>query len=152
MVTTRQIGTANAAAEQYIAAHQYIILTVIKAQMRRRVAGGEDELERSVAKLQLTCFRQKHIGQEGWLVPYTRLFGPHYRDRQHLQLAPVELRLNAILVEHEAVAQHMVNMAMRVEQQHWLKALIADEVDHRVLLKSVTHAGVDDGAFVGIVV
>ena len=71
---------------------------------------------------------------------------------QYLLLADVELRFQAIVVEHEFVAQHMVYMAMRVEQQHRFKLVITDEVNHRVLLCRGVHARVDDGALEAVII
>lgn len=46
----------------------------------------------------------------------------------------------------------MVDMAMRVEQQHRFKLIIADEVNHRVLLSRGVHARVDDGALQAVII
>jgi hypothetical protein len=67
------------------------------------------------------------------------------------RFALVELRFEAILVEHETVAQHMVYMAMGVEQRNGLKAVFVYKLYYGILLGGGVHAGIDDHAFLAIV-
>jgi len=46
----------------------------------------------------------------------------------------------------------MIDMAMGIEQQHRFELVIADEIYHRVLLGSLIHARIDDGAFQAVVI
>jgi hypothetical protein len=152
MIAARQIGTTDTAPEQHIAAYQNIVLTVIKAQMCGRMAGRVDQLQHRIAKGNRTLLGQIHLGLWRQLIPETHTWRINGHFIQHRLFTLVKLWLKAILVEHEAVAQHMVYMAMRVEQQHRLKLMQTNKIHHRVLLRSGIHAWVYNGTVKAIII
>jgi len=115
------------------------------------MARCKDKLKPGLAKLDGAGFRQELIRCWRDIVPETHCGGISYHRRQNFSFALVEFRFKAILVEHKFVAQYMVYMAMRIEQQHRLKVVGFDKTYHHILLLARVHARVYDCALAGVI-
>jgi len=112
----------------------------------------EDQFQLRTAEANSARIRQINLRLWRQLIPETHAWRVCWHSIQYPLLADVELWFKAILVEYEFVAQYVVYMAMRVQQQHRFKLVIADEVNHRVLLYGGVHARVNNGALQAVII
>ncbi len=70
VVAARQIGTANAALKQHIAANNVAALFVVKNHVAWRVAGAKNNFQRCSAKRYVFSFFQVSAGQLLFVIHY----------------------------------------------------------------------------------
>lgn len=146
VVSSRKIGPSDASVEKRIAYNDLIGGNVIEANAARRMPRRMDhmQLQRTdlyhIAMLK-KYFRFCHFARVETVGSTIARNGIQYRH-----IALVHFQLQVVLVRQELIPQHMIHMAVRIQQFYGLQPFFFDEVGQLFPLMFIGTTGIDDGA------
>ena len=153
VVAPREVGAANAAAEERVAGEDPPFDFGVEADAAHGMARRADDLQGALSHLDNLAVLKVAVRQ---------LAVDHKRQPEHLRLLTrtekvvfhVGMRRHgdAVTLLHCRVAHNMVDVAVRVDNHQRLEAVAVDVAKEFVLLALVRATRVDDDAFLGIVV
>ena len=153
VVAPREVGAANAAAEERVAGEDPPFDFGVEADAAHGMARRADDLQGALSHLddfavlkvavrQLALTHKRHSKQLR-LLTRTQEVVFHIGMRRHG---------DAVTLFHCHVAHNMVHVSVRIDGQHRLEAMAVDETEELVCLAISGAARVDDDTFFGTVV
>src|SRR5690606_6392329 len=118
---------------------------MIKTEMGGRVARRKDERQFVPSEMDGTRLGKKSFANgRRAVVPYSHLGGIVLYLHKQGQFALVKQGEQPVLFVNIAVAEHVIHMAMGIEQQRWLEPLRFDERPYGFFFSRSVHPRIDD--------
>src|SRR5690606_1717221 len=115
MMSSRQIGSAYTSLKQRVSTNTSLAFFMIKNQMTWRVPRHQNALKYGVAKFNFLPILDKMTCLAILIHRKSVIGGIGRHSSQDGFFILVKRQRNIIGVDHEGIAQHMVNMTMRVQ-------------------------------------